>query len=223
MQCIVEAYVASISNAGGVPVLIPLGLDNIQLKDTISHLEGVLFSGGGDVHPELYNSKMHPKVNGIDPDRDRVETQLLEQVIKNDIPFFGICRGLQMINVGMGGTLFEDLNDQFQGSLRHDSPVDWPRERLAHAVKISPTSRLFDILQQDTISVNSWHHQGIKRLANGVSASAVAPDGLIEAIELPNNPFGLAVQWHPEWLQNDEIMRRLFQAFVKAAEQFSRL
>ena len=222
MHSIIEAYVVSISNAGAVPVLIPLGLDIDQLRSIISRLEGILFSGGGDVHPDVYKSLMHPQVYGIDSDRDRVEILLLEQVLKSNIPFFGICRGLQLINVGMGGTLYEDLNDQFSGSLRHNSPEDWSRDSLAHPVKISPKSRLFDILQQDTFSVNSWHHQGIRRLADGVSSSAVAPDGVIEAIELPDHPFGLAVQWHPEWLQNHELMQRLFKAFVQAAFQFSK-
>ncbi len=214
-----QAYCDSLAQAGASPVMIPSGLPDETLSTLISRLNGILFSGGGDIHPECYGSKLHPLVANVDTDRDHLEISLLHQAIQVGAPFFGICRGLQAINVALGGSLYEDILDQRQESIPHQYYPDWPREHLAHSVQIEPGSRLADILGGVTFSVNSLHHQGIRILASGMQASAYAPDGLIEAIELPDYPFGLAVQWHPENLQAHPPMRALFRTFVQAAEQ----
>lgn len=213
-----EAYTAALSNAGALPLLIPLGLPEAQLSALLLRLDGVLFTGGGDVHPERYGNRVHPLVDGVDSDRDRVEIHLLQKMLENGRPFLGICRGLQVINVALGGSLYEDILDQRPNALRHQYFPEMRRDYLAHEVKVESSSRLAGILGEKILFVNSLHHQGIQRLAGGLQATAFAPDGVIEAFELPEHPFGLAVQWHPEALQAHAPMRRIFREFVQAAK-----
>jgi putative glutamine amidotransferase len=182
-------------------------------------LDGILFTGGGDLDPGSYRSEPHPSVDGVDPDRDRVELQLFDATVKAGIPFLGVCRGLQLVNVGLGGTLYEDILDQRPEAIRHNYHPHWPRTYLAHPVQIEAGSRLEDILGRPSAQVNSLHHQGIRQLAPGLTPTAHAPDGLIEAVELPEYRFGLAVQWHPEWLPPEAAMDELFEAFTSAASK----
>jgi putative glutamine amidotransferase len=212
-----QAYVRAMAEAGAFPVLLPSGLSGEVLQAILPRLDGLLYTGGGDIAPSLYGSPDHPKVVGVDLDRDRLELYLLERACGEGLPYFGICRGLQLINVGLGGTLYADILEQRPGALEHDWDEGYPREHLAHPVKVEPGSRLAGILGLTSIQVNSLHHQGIDRLAPGLRAAACAPDGLIEAVEQPGHPFGLAVQWHPENLTVYEEMRALFEAFVEAA------
>jgi len=215
-----EMYTSAVAQAGGLPVQIPLGLPEAAYPALLSRLDGILFTGGGDIHPERYGSSMHPLVNDIDPDRDRVEYCLFEATLKTGLPFLGICRGMQLINTVMGGTLYEDILDQRDESIQHRYYPDWPRDYLAHTVNIEPESRLCRILgASQEVPVNSLHHQGVRHLAGELKATAYAPDGIVEAFELPGHPFGLAVQWHPEWLQAHAPMRALFRAFIKAADR----
>jgi putative glutamine amidotransferase len=211
-----QAYITSLVNVGALPVLIPLGLPDAMLKELVACLDGILFTGGGDIHPQRYGSSSHPAVSEIDEDRDRVEIQLLKDTLQAERPFFGVCRGLQVINVALGGSLYEDIRDQYSDSINHRCYPDWPPDYLAHSISIDQGSYIADILGGRSMQVNSLHHQGIKKLASGLLATAHAPDGLIEAFELPGYPFGLAVQWHPEWLQAQPPMRDLFQAFVQS-------
>ena len=242
-----EAYCDSIIKTGGTPILIPPDLPNNRLRELLNRLDGILFSGGGDIEPARYGSPEHPRVASVDPDRDRLEIELLHHVTRLEMPFLGICRGLQLINVAFGGTLYEDLTDQFSQKIRHDQFPTQPRDYLAHPVEIINDSRLAKIIGKSEIRVNSLHHQGIRRLADNLIASAYAPDGLVEGIEIPNYPFGLAVQWHPECLltappaacQRYSVqaarlsragarenrlthpqMRNLFRSFVEAARSY---
>lgn len=216
---IAEAYVSALVRAGAAPVLVPLGLPDDLLASLISRLDGVLFSGGGDVHPQRYNGAQSPLVNSIDADRDRVEIELIQQAAGNGLPFLGICRGLQVINVALGGDLYADIRAEVPQALRHDRFPEKPRGHLAHPVELAEGSRLRTILGADQAQVNSLHHQGIRRLAGDLHPAAYAPDGLVEAFELPASPFGLAVQWHPEELQEDPDMRHLFQVFIHACQE----
>jgi putative glutamine amidotransferase len=216
---IAEKYVQALSAAGGAPVLIPLGLPEAQLDRIFSVLDGILFTGGGDIHPRFFGEPLNEQVNMIDEDRDRVELALFQHARQENLPFFGICRGLQLVNVGMGGTLYTDIVAQNAQADRHAFYPDIPRDLLAHPVKISPGSRLHAILGVDQVQVNSLHHQGVSQPASGLQVTAVAPDGIVEALELPENPFGLLVQWHPEWLQAHAPMRTLFKAFVQACQR----
>jgi putative glutamine amidotransferase len=212
-----EAYVQAVLNGGGCPVIIPLGQPEAALRRLLSSLDGVLFTGGGDVAPERYGSQPHPKVDGVDLDRDRVEIQLLQDALQKELPFLGICRGLQVINVATGGSLYEDLVDQHPAHTRHQFSGEYPRDYLAHEVQVDPASRLAGILGSTILKVNSLHHQGIRSLAPRLQSSALSPDGVVEAIELPSYPFGMAVQWHPECLPDMPEMQALFRAFVFAA------
>lgn len=212
-----EAYVQALVQAGACPLLIPNGLPDDLLHVCFSRLDGLLFSGGGDIDPVYYGAENHPLVANVDRDRDRVELYLLEQAIQKGAPFLGICRGFQVVNVGLGGTLYADITAQCANARKHDFFADFPPGHLAHEVKMRAGSRLAQMLGEPVLWVNSLHHQGALDLAPALQAAAIAPDGLVEAVELPGHPFGLAVQWHPEWLTAQPSMRALFRAFVEAA------
>jgi putative glutamine amidotransferase len=212
-----ETYVRAVAQAGGIPVLIPLGIPNNHLKEIPSQLNGMLFSGGGDVSPDVYSSDNHPEVKFVDRDRDRVEIQLVLEAIHVRKPILGICRGLQVINVALGGTLLTHIPDQLEGALNHPHILGNPRDHLVHEVVITTDSNLSDILGQSRLMVNSLHHQGVETLASGLIPTAHSADGLVEGFELDGYPYGLAVQWHPEWLTAYEPMRALFRSFVEAA------
>ncbi len=220
--CLNEAYVTALEGAGAQPCLIPPGLSTASLEGLLGRLDGVIFSGGGDIQPERYGSQPHPLVENVDPDRDQTELFLLQRLVDSGTPFLGICRGMQIINVGLGGSLFEDILDQRPDSLRHQSPDEWPRDRLAHPVQVEPDTRLYEILGQSSLQVNSQHHQAVRRLAPALRPAAFAPDGVLEACELPDHPFGVAVQWHPEWLQAHPPMQALFRSLVEACRQRQR-
>lgn len=215
-------YSNSVLRAGGIPVLIPLGQPEEQLEQLISRLDGMIFSGGGDILPDHYHGTQHPLVSYVDEDRDRVEFLLFKQILSRKMPFFGICRGFQVINVALGGTLYEDILDQKPGSLRHQYHPDYARDYLAHPVKIEADSKLAKITADLEVNVNSFHHQGIRQLASELRATAYAPDGIVEGIEMIDYPYGLAVQWHPENLYAYPKMRALFEAFVEAARTYQR-
>jgi len=217
INALAESYTQAISMVGGIPVLIPLGLPQNQLESMVYYLDGILFSGGGDIDPEIFKGEFHQKVEGVDPNRDRTEIKLFLDSIEKGIPFLGICRGIQTINVALGGTLYTHIPAQYPGEIHHPYIQGNPRDYLAHLVDIHPNTLLVEILGQASIQVNSMHHQGIRDLAPDLIETAHAPDGLIEAVELPNYPFGIAVQWHPECLTTHAPMKTLFNAFVKAA------
>ncbi len=214
-----EAYVQSVARAGGLPVLIPLGLEADALRSMLERLDGVLFTGGGDIAPACYGVETDLELMLVDPDRDRVELELFDFALHSETPFLGICRGLQVINVALGGTLYVDIATELPQALPHRFYPDWPRDHLAHPVSIKEGSLLMQALGVAEAQVNSLHHQGVRELAAGLVVTAQAPDGMIEALEVPDHPFGLAVQWHPENLQADPAMRRLFQSLVKAAQR----
>lgn len=214
---VTKAYVDAVVRAGAIPLLIPLGLAQTDLAELMQKVDGVLFTGGGDIDPARFQGLSHPTVHDIDPVRDELEIQLVQQVIEQNTPFFGICRGLQVINVALGGSLYTHIQDQHPNALKHDYFPGRPRNYHAHPVKIDEGTTLAGILGQPIVQVNSLHHQGIDRLATRLLSTAYAPDGIVEAVELPGHAFGLAVQWHPEWLQDQVEMRELFTAFVNTA------
>jgi putative glutamine amidotransferase len=211
------AYTDAVTAAGGLPVLIPLNLSNDELDGLLYRLDGILFTGGYDIDPRIYGGRSHPSVERIDKSRDEIEIHLVQSLMKSTKSFLGICRGLQVINVAMGGSLYEHIPDQAPGEVIHDNH-HLPRNFLAHQVTIKTRNHLSEIVAGSEAFVNSLHHQGICNLANDLFPTAYAPDGLIEAFELPGHPFGLAVQWHPEELQEQEVMRRLFQSFIQSCQ-----
>lgn len=216
---LLRVYVEAIMQAGGVPVLIPSELDESDWMELYLRLDGILLSGGGDIAVERYNGLPHRRVDGVDEARDALEFGLLNSAIKEGKPFLGICRGSQVVNVGLGGTLYTHVEDQHPDALKHDYFPNFSRNRLSHPVRVDEGSRLAEIVGEPVLQVNSLHHQGIKDLAPRLKPIAYAPDGLIEAVELSDHPFGLAVQWHPEWLTDQQPTRNLFKAFVNSARE----
>lgn len=214
-----ESYIQAVIRAGGLPLIIPVGLSGERLQSLIDRLDGILFTGGSDVNPLRFQGQDHPRIYGIDDRRDELEISLVNHAVDTGKPFLGICRGVQVINVALGGSLYTHIADQMTGALRHDYFPNIPRNHLAHGVWIAKDSLLAHILGSRSIEVNSLHHQGINRIAPGLRSVAHAPDQMIEGVELPGHPFGLGVQWHPEWLQEHAQQRELFKAFVEAADK----
>jgi len=213
------AYVEALRAAGGVPVLIPLGLMVDELQAIFAQIDGLLLPGGGDIEPTRYQGQSdHETVAGIDVDRDRVELELTSWAVKQEKPMLAICRGLQVFNVALGGSLWEDVYSQMANAQFHSYVDIKPREYIAHPVVVQGGSRLAQQLGAQTVEVNSLHHQGIRALAAGVTAVAHAPDGLIEAIEILDHPYAIGVQWHPEDLApTNPAMQALFDGLVQAA------
>jgi putative glutamine amidotransferase len=207
--------------AGGTPILIPANLSQQHWQDLRTHLNGILLSGGADIDPARFHGVPHPRVYDIDPERDELEISLVHSAVENNWPLLGICRGLQVMNVALGGTLYTDIADQLSNTIRHDCALGFPRDYPAHTIKIESGSRLMEIIGDPEIRVNSLHHQGAKQLASTFKVTALSPDGLVEGIEIPDHQFALAVQWHPEEMQASAAMRRLFRAFVDAARDGS--
>jgi putative glutamine amidotransferase len=218
MAALMHSYIAAVTEAGGVAVMIPSGLTGDVCQSLLGRLDGLLLTGGGDVAIERFDGEFHPCIEGVDKGRDAVEIALVSAAAESGIPFLGICRGLQVINVALGGSLYTHIPDQFPGAIKHDYDSGSQRQLLAHEVNVEKVSSLASILGEFKLNVNSLHHQGVKELATALRPVAHAPDGLVEAAELPNHRFGMAVQWHPEWLTDQPVTRRLFRAFVDAAE-----
>jgi putative glutamine amidotransferase len=218
LMALMPTYPDAVAAAGGVPVLIPLGLDEDALSVLLSQLDGLLLTGGGDIAPEQYHSDRPDLISDVDRDRDRVEVFLAREAVARGVPLLAICRGHQVLNVALGGTLYEDVRQLMPGALKHDYWGDYPRNRLSHGVTVREDSRLGAILGKTTALVNSLHHQGVRDLAPGLEAVAHAPDGLVEGVEVPDHPFAIGVQWHPENLVHDDPdMLSLFRALVEAA------
>lgn len=215
-------YVRAIEEAGAAALLVPLLTDEeARLRECFDRLDGLFLTGGTDIDPVHYGEARHPLCEKPDPERDRAELLLFQWARADRLPVLGICRGLQLINAALGGTLHQDLAVQRPESIKHDYFSDsggYPRDRLSHEVSVQPASQLGKILGQETWHVNSMHHQGIRTLADGLISTAFAPDGLIEGVESAAGGFLIAVQWHPEELtDNVPGMRRLFGGFVQAA------
>lgn len=213
-----EKYIEAILLAGGVPVLIPNLLPAAELETLRTRLDGILLTGGSDVDPARFNGAPHPEVYGIYPERDASEITLVQRAVESGQPFMGICRGVQVTNVALGGTLYTHIADQLKGAIHHTWYPNIDRSYLAHTVSIQPGSLLARILGSTEAQVNSLHHQGLQQVAPGLRPIAWSPDGLVEAVEVPGHPFALGVQWHPEWLVQYPPMLALFKALVKAAQ-----
>jgi putative glutamine amidotransferase len=215
---LLQSYVKAIQQAGGVPILIPSLLAQNGWEALYARLDGILLSGGGDIDPQRFDGLPHARVDDVDPQRDALELNLLDRAAADGKAFLGICRGCQLVNVGLGGTLYTHLADQLPNALDHAYPGNM-RTVLVHEVKIEEGTHVAEVLGEPIVKVNSHHHQGLKDVAPGLRVAGHAPDGLIEAVELPDHPFGLAVQWHPEWLTDQQPTRNLFRKFVEAASR----
>lgn len=219
-----QRYFLAATIVGGVPWMIPL-LDDDEdtLREIYDRLDGILIPGGVDMDPATFGEERHPKLGALDPARDRVELQLTRWAIEDRKPILGLCRGIQVMNVALGGTLYQDIAAQVPDSIKHDyfPTAGFDRDHLAHEVALAKGSRLLAVMEKPSILVNSMHHQGIKQLASELVPAAVAPDGLVEAVERDGDHFMVGVQWHPEMFEmTDPHTRHLFRAFIAAARKY---
>ncbi len=205
------AYVEAVRAAGGVPILLPPGEPNPET--VLALLDGVIFSGGGDIDPAEYGAAWHPSLSHMDAERDRFELALARLAVAEAAPTLGICRGAQVLTVAAGGALIVDVPDAVEEAILHRAAPEW----TSHAVTLEADSALAQLLGEAELPVPSWHHQAPRDVPPGWRLAARAPDGVIEALEHPEHPYLIAVQWHPERAPDDERQQRLFQALVEAA------
>ena len=209
-------YISAIAEAGGVPLILPLTENARLLKELTACCDGFLLTGGYDIAPELYGQERLPACGPITEGLDRMELQLILRILAADKPMLGICRGLQFLNVALGGTLWQDLPSQRPANVQHS--MEPPYERHVHRAIQNGDSPLLQIIPAREFGVNSAHHQGICNLGAGLLPTARSEDGLIEAVCLPERRFVHAVQWHPEDLYPvDANAAALFAALVQAS------
>jgi putative glutamine amidotransferase len=217
-----SSYSRALIAYGGIPILIPVSVTGQMLDTLFDRVDALLFTGGGDIAPRFYNqSPLVENLSDVQPERDAQEIALVNLAIERQKPFFAICRGIQVLNVAAGGELWQDLETQNSKVARHDFYYQddrLPRNYIAHDVKLSEASLLRRVLNTDTLPVNSLHHQAIKTVASSLKIAGQAADGVVEVLEVPDHPFGVGVQWHPEELFAEQAeSRALFNAFVTAA------
>jgi putative glutamine amidotransferase len=206
-------YLDAVRRAGGVPVLVPPGDDDPAAL--LARCDGVLLSGGGDVAPSLWGGTDHDEVYGTDHDRDRAELALARAAVLHGVPLFAICRGMQVLNVALGGTLHVHLPDVVGEAVAHRAP---PREPVPHPIEVDASSLVASAMAATAVAPMSWHHQAVDEPGEGLRVVARAPDGVVEAVELAGHPWLAAVQWHPELTAaTDRTQQALFDAFVAAA------
>ncbi len=218
-----QTYANAVIRAGGEPICVVRPNDR-RLSSLLPFIDGIFLVGGHDIDSEYYGEENSGHTQHIDRERDRVELALIRLAVKHRIPLLGVCRGMQAMNVAMGGSLYQDVLTEMPGALDHDRHIDkatgkeLPHGAFAHDVTVRAKTMLAKLVGASTIAVNSLHHQGVKTLGKRLIASAFAPDGLVEAIEMPSHPFALGVEWHPEELTGKPA-ERIFSAFVKAASK----
>jgi putative glutamine amidotransferase len=212
-----SAYLEAVQQAGGTPVVLPPRLTSQHLGSLLAGVDGVLLTGGGDVDPERYGQEPHPQTVGVAPVRDDLEEAVLRQVTEQRKAVLAVCRGMQVLNVVMGGSLHQHIPDAFGDAITHAQEAD--RTEPIHDVRIEAGTRLASVLGGTHFRVNSMHHQAVDALGEGVVAVSWAPDGVVEGIEVPAYPgWLLGVQWHPEeMVERWSHAQRLFAAFVEAA------
>ncbi len=209
------AYSDAVVKSGGVPFLIPNVTDEDLLDTIVNTLDGFVVSGGFDVSPLLYNEQPHSKLGETYVYTDHCHIGITKKAIAAKKPFFGICRGHQVLNVACGGTLFQDVGI-YGDVIKHVQTGSY--SDISHVVKVKKGSKLFELYGEEMLT-NSFHHQSVKVLGEGLTAVAHASDGIIEAIELQNHPFCMGVQWHPEaMLTAEDSMKKLFEAFINACK-----
>ncbi len=212
-----QSYVRALAAAGCAPVLIPLLDDDERLHAIYERLDGIVFAGGVDVGPQEYGEEPIGNLNDVDAARDRTELTLARWAFVDDLPVLGICRGQQVLNVALGGSLWQDLRHQGVTSVDHSDADGRARSAMIHHVRLDPDSRLAQLIDETDIQVNSLHHQAVKTIAPQLRVTGQSDDGVIEALESSERRFLIAVQWHPEEIDDLDWVRRLFQGFAKAA------
>ena len=207
-------YVESVRRAGGIPVLLAPGETNI--KSLCSRLDGIILTGGGDIHQDHYNGHAHSLIYNVDEQRDETEFKITEVILERNIPTLAICRGMQILNTFFGGTLYEHLPETFGEEDLHRLP---PRKTAKHLVEISRGSKLHDIVSTSQMEIVSWHHQAVKDIPKELTITARSKDGVIEGLELDSHRWLVAVQWHPELsASEDRLQQQLFDALIEVSK-----
>ena len=204
------SYIMSVEEAGGIPILLPPTM-NADFKILLEKVDSVLLTGGVDVDPVVYGEAPIPNMGKIDPLRDHFEINLARKVLELKKPLLAICRGIQVLNVAAGGTLYQDINSQIENPFKHYQQA--PTHHPTHKVSLKTGSKLHGIFNKNELMVNSFHHQAVKDLGHRFGATAWSDDGVVEAMEIEDNIFVLGVQWHPERMIEGEMIN-IFEAFI---------
>lgn len=216
-------YMEGIRKSGGVPIILPLEVTQEEFNTVYELCDGFLFTGGQDVNPTRYGEITLETCGICNEKRDEIEDKIFKRAYDEDKHILGICRGMHMINIELGGTLFQDIATQFSSKTMVKHVMKPPYDRFLHKVHMEKKSPLYELLKKDQIGVNSYHHQGIKTLGKDLDSMAYAPDGLIEAICSKTKRFIWGIQWHPEFLYtSDENSMKIFDAFVEAIQMDER-
>ncbi|MFL5625221.1 MAG: gamma-glutamyl-gamma-aminobutyrate hydrolase family protein [Ktedonobacteraceae bacterium] len=216
VYCNNRTYVHAVEDAGGIPVLIPMLNDISVLESLLSRLDGLLLSGGGDIDSVRYDEDARPVLGSIDTQLDELEFSLVAWALQEDMPILGVCRGMQLLNVALGGSLYQDLEEDYPGAMLH-CRRELPRNTLIHNIHVATGSRMEKILGTNELWINSLHHQAVKAPGANIYISGRAEDGVAELLEMPNHRFVVGIQGHPEEIYTQEAAcARLFSAFIRA-------
>jgi putative glutamine amidotransferase len=214
-----EAYASAIEAGGGIPVILPPQSNNTA--ELIARVDGLLLSGGGDLAPELYGAiDIHPATYGIEPVRDQFELELVAEAISTDLPILAICRGIQVLNVALGGSLVQDIPTQVESTVDHrQQEVGLPADEIGHDIELGDDPAATGLFDGESHGVNSFHHQAIDRLASSLVVVGTAADGVVEAVVRPESRFVVGLQWHPELMfrRHPEQLRPFAALVAKAA------
>ncbi|MBE6635376.1 MAG: gamma-glutamyl-gamma-aminobutyrate hydrolase family protein [Ruminococcaceae bacterium] len=210
-----NTYVKAIEKSGGVPILLPYVESRETIEELAGRVDGFLFSGGCDIDPIRYGEEKSPSCGRVDRNRDALEFKAFDLVMSTSKPILGICRGAQLINVALGGTLYQDIASEVERHVCHEQTE--PRDMPSHEVKLIPDTPLSSLMGAERIPANSFHHQAVKRIGEGLDVMATADDGIIEAFYMPSHVYLRAYQWHPERLfSSDKYNPRIFGDFIEA-------
>jgi len=214
-----SSYLEAVRMAGGIPLAIPCGNEG-DAETLIGRVDGLLIPGGADLHPRFYGEEPHPNLGNTNEHRDQEEIALLHWALLLDMPVLGVCRGMQALNVACGGSLWQDIYSQRPTDIDHVQPGDYGRGKTSHKIYVKPGGLFNNSTDTIEMKVNSYHHQSVRRLGHGLVVDAVAPDGIVEAISLPEKRYVLGVQFHPEETQRTgERSRLIFKSFIQAAQR----
>lgn len=211
-------YIQAIIQAGGIPVILPIGTD-ADVAEMSDRIDGLLVTGGGDIDPTLFGEEPLQGLGMISPGRDSFEMLIVEKALAADKPILAICRGIQIMNIAVGGDMYQDIYSQIDGKLlQHQQNA--VRAHLAHFVDVASGSLLADIAGKERFKVNTYHHQAVRNVPAPLKVTGTASDGIIEAIESTEHKFVLGVQWHPEPLAaaGEEVSKRIFEKFVESCK-----
>ncbi len=214
---VLNAYASALEKAGGTPIILPYTTDLKTIDSFINLCHGFCFTGGKDIEPSVYNEEKRAGCGENEPYRDEYELLVFSNVVKTQKPILGICRGAQLINVAMGGTLYQDIPSEYKTNILHKQAE--PKFSPSHSVFVKENTPLFNLLNKSQITANSFHHQAIKTLGKGLQIMASASDGIIEALYMPEKRFLWAIQWHPERLvDTSEDNKALFTHFIESCK-----